>query len=1018
VSSPQSGDQSPEIFTAAASSASRPTALTPSMMVCTICQYSFSDMPGSTAVVRLLRCDHSFCKQHIDSWFQTGRNSCPNCQCTYPSLRGRTQELSADEFVREETAARRKAAFPAGTDVRAVWDVDGKKYPATVVSIGEDSVHIRWKDLDDDHTVRFDQVTIDSPSTADEEQDEEIEITIKDKQSGELHQATVREMSNGLFSVCYTGTDRISEKLTSAQLARRSKDWSVCMVCGGCHSVSHTVLCDGCNSMCHLDCADPPLEVVPTGDWFCNRALCRRKRERSLRGDETTPAQSAGILQNTPSTKKADEQNASNYSVASRKNQSRIKTMRTSFQVIDSTDRAYVMHTGEGDSYHIHFLGWNSRYDEVWTNAMCRKKLRDWIDDAPEICSVCGHTGLLLVCDCCDAAFHLTCASPQLKCVPEGQWFCSSSTCQLRVVIEKYRTEFETLVRLRAEADRRLIFAGGTFAEICERLARDSLKLPPSNPLEAAHAAYPVHTRVEVKFRDGWYVGWVERHTDKNVGVRFDEDDSYYNVPLLEKPPKKGDKSARRCDSGLLRSVESDAARVVEDTLSLLVDEIEETMQAQPVAEILTDILKVLMAHGKALDLNALTHSQEDETTHNTVLQTVKRNLDSGQYATSDEFTSDVLRYFASYRTQYLAHTPIAMCAKALGRCFKRLMHSFALETVYQQAERKIVDTVKQRTQKPAKRKSAGQLLFVPQTKDNAGESRKLAADQKLVRDRNALLQKVKPLGKQIYDQVQSCLDTATATVDDSDRVAVGAKLLKGNGELIEEFTEILLRGKQRRSTIGRPDQRNTRKKRKQTTFCPDADRYIEYSDGDTYGSPDQVLPLDDGVEVSHFDEQCSRLLEPARVIAGTTSSVGTVPEPSGRLSSTSISFRPSQIAGHSPQLSRTHSTPRCISGPKLPERKYKTITILQSKAQVPSIGMGLSQKYCSNGAGLKRAAGPIIVTQCYRGTVAFSAGVREGWELLRFESNPHVLAIGQANFTFHGIMEAMQSNDRPVSQS
>ncbi len=65
--------------------------------------------------------------------------------------------------------------------------------------------------------VRFDQVTIDSPSAADEEQDEEIEITIKDKQSGALPQATAREMRNGLFSVRHTGNRQTAIARTHTQ---------------------------------------------------------------------------------------------------------------------------------------------------------------------------------------------------------------------------------------------------------------------------------------------------------------------------------------------------------------------------------------------------------------------------------------------------------------------------------------------------------------------------------------------------------------------------------------------------------------------------------------------------------------------------------------------------------------------------------------------------------------------------------------------------------------------------------
>ena len=1016
VSSPQTDQQpSPTLFSAAAAeNTPRPTAVQP--MICTICQYSFPDMPGSTPLLRLLRCGHYFCKQHITSWFDTGRSVCPNCQCTYPSLRGRSRELSVHQLVQEEAAARRKAEFTAGDDVKAVWESDGKFYPATVVSVGEETLTVRWKDESEvDRTIRFDQVIKDSLASAGaEDQEGEVEITIKDKESGELYQATAHAMPDGLFSVCYTGAGQIrcSEKLTSAQLSRRSKDFSVCMVCGGCHSVSRSLLCDGCDSMCHLECADPPLQVVPAGKWFCNRALCRRKNAGAVRRGESADTQIASSPRSTPPAKHiaaVDTQNASNaVAKTSPKNRSRVKRIRTSFQVTNSADRANVMHTGPGDLYHVHFLGWNSRYDEAWTKAMCSEQLQDWVDDAPETCSVCGESGVLLVCDGCEAAFHLACLRPQLDHVPDGEWYCPSRACQLRPTFEKYCAEFETLARLQAAADRRFIFAGGTIADLCERLARDDLKLPPSSPLEEAHAAYPIKTRVEVNFSSGWYRGWVERHTDKSVGVRFDEDDDYYTVPLLEKPQKQGGKPAAKQCTWLLRSLEFDVEGVVKQTLSLMVDEIEDTMRNQPMIEILADILKLVMAHGKALDLSVLTQQllQQDQSARNLAaslesidLQTVKRNLDSGLYTTPDEFASDMMRCLASYHTKYLAHTPIVMCADALGRCFKRLMYSFGLKKVYQDA------ACKQKSQKPAQRISLRSP--VPRAKHNSGEP---VADQQLMKDRDALLKNIKPLGKHICAQVERCLDAPT-TVDDSDRVALGAKLLRGNGELIEEFTEILLRGKQRQPAVS--DQKQTRKKR--ATFCPEADRCIEYSTDVTRGLQAQLVLRADAIGecgvADGYSAQSGRCANAA--ISG-------CPEagPRRRVSSTSISFRPSQVAGWSPQLSRDHRRAPSITGPRqLAGRQHKVIRITESKEQVPTIGMGLSQQYCTRDAGKETAMGPLVVTQCPAGTVAFNAGVRVGMELLSFESTPQKLAIGQGDFTFVGVMEMMRASDRPVSQ-
>ena len=107
------------------------------------------------------------------------------------------------------------------------------------------------------------------------------------------------------------------------------------------------------------------------------------------------------------------------------------------------------------------------------------------------------------------------------------------------------------------------------------------------------------------------------------------------------------------------------------------------------------------------------------------------------------------------------------------------------------------------------------------------------------------------------------------------------------------------------------------------------------------------------------------------------------------------------------------HRSAPSITGPG----EHNVIKITQSKEQVPTIGMGLSQQYCTRDAGKERVTGPLVVTQCPAGTVAFNAGVRVGMELLSFESTPQKLAIGQGDFTFVGVMEMMRASDRPVSQ-
>ena len=46
---------------------------------------------------------------------------------------------------------------------------------------------------------------------------------------------------------------------------------SGCRICGFDDDHANLLLCDGCETEVHTYCLTPPLEKVPTGDWFCGK---------------------------------------------------------------------------------------------------------------------------------------------------------------------------------------------------------------------------------------------------------------------------------------------------------------------------------------------------------------------------------------------------------------------------------------------------------------------------------------------------------------------------------------------------------------------------------------------------------------------------------------------------------------------------------------------------------------------------------------------------------------------------
>lgn len=70
----------------------------------------------------------------------------------------------------------------------------------------------------------------------------------------------------------------------------------------------------------------------------------------------------------------------------------------------------------------VQYYIWKAR-NRITYNALKNKRRRD-----PDECCHCKDGGLLIVCNSCCRAFHLDCLQPQLKKVPDGDWFCSLCT--------------------------------------------------------------------------------------------------------------------------------------------------------------------------------------------------------------------------------------------------------------------------------------------------------------------------------------------------------------------------------------------------------------------------------------------------------------------------------------------------------------------------------------------------------------------------------------------------------------
>jgi hypothetical protein len=82
-------------------------------------------------------------------------------------------------------------------------------------------------------------------------------------------------------------------------------------------------------------------------------------------------------------------------------------------------------------------------------NSSCSESELEISDDENEVeskcvkCSKVKARQILLLCDGCDAGYHLTCLKPLLNEVPEGDWFCD--ICEHDMLIKKLQEKIDLI---------------------------------------------------------------------------------------------------------------------------------------------------------------------------------------------------------------------------------------------------------------------------------------------------------------------------------------------------------------------------------------------------------------------------------------------------------------------------------------------------------------------------------------------------------------------------------------------
>lgn len=206
-----------------------------------------------------------------------------------------------------------------------------------------------------------------------------------------------------------------------------------CMVCGRRDGAAELLLCDGgdCSGACHLACCTPPLTEVPSGEWFCSRCQSRCA-EVSCMVCGRPDGEAEMLLCDGRSCTLACHMRCCNppLSVVPQGEWfcSHCQDSSTDLlcMVCGRPDEAeMLLCDGQGCTRACHMQCCSPPLSEVpsgeWFCAHCQ-----YSDVA---CMVCGRSddeAEMLLCDApaCAHACHLRCCRPPLLRVPVGEWFC------------------------------------------------------------------------------------------------------------------------------------------------------------------------------------------------------------------------------------------------------------------------------------------------------------------------------------------------------------------------------------------------------------------------------------------------------------------------------------------------------------------------------------------------------------------------------------------------------------------
>ncbi|XP_071711203.1 PHD finger protein EHD3-like isoform X2 [Rutidosis leptorrhynchoides] len=223
---------------------------------------------------------------------------------------------------------------------------------------------------------------------------------------------------------------------------------SNCHGCGEKADVTKCLVCDSCEEIYHLACTDLVGTQIPPKSWYCSSCVSNgigSPHDDCLVCDKLKAAAYVNGVPTNEQSQDIPSNDTEMWDVAEETEGLKICFICKSEVNIGENFRTCGHSLCAHKFYHYKCLTYRQLgvCGTCWycPSCLCRRCLVDKDDDQ------------IVLCDGCDQAYHIYCATPQLNCIPKGRWFCGKCERELKRIRTMKRVYEKIQKKVKVEED-------------------------------------------------------------------------------------------------------------------------------------------------------------------------------------------------------------------------------------------------------------------------------------------------------------------------------------------------------------------------------------------------------------------------------------------------------------------------------------------------------------------------------------------------------------------------------------